>query len=176
MWPFNKKENAVGSRGPKSEGLARMLPELKPVSLDELSDIRCTCFLGKHPTKTYSKRILVIRFEGTYRFGSSGKTDADFIGAMGRAAVHAFDPAGQITDFSALGYEWGDNMSEVVCGFGDDQPMPYGLVVGDGCRAGLGTLFSDGRGTSHLFDTEWVFDSLEKAWKYVTQQLDSMDS
>jgi len=30
------------------------------VSLDALSEIRCSCFLGVHPSKDYDKRILVI--------------------------------------------------------------------------------------------------------------------
>ncbi len=153
-----------------------MVPKLKPVSLEALSDIRCSCFLGIYPSKGYDKSILVIRFEGTYRFGSSGTPDAAFIGAMGRAAVYAFEPDGAITDFSALNYQWGDDMNGVVCGFGGDEPMPSALVVGEGCRAALGTLFSGGLPATDVCNTEWVFDALDKAWEYVTQEIDSNDS
>jgi hypothetical protein len=157
-----------------------MLPKLKPVSLETLSDIRCSCFIGMHPSRDFDKKILVIRFEGTYRFGSAGASDASFIGAMGRAAAYAFRPHGVITDFSALKYQWGDEMAGIVDGFSDDDPIPSALVVGEGCRVALGTLFFNFGGPSPASvpapdpcDRESVFDTREMAWQYVTEQIDS---
>ena len=81
--------------------------DLNQVRLEALSDIRYSFWTGKHPSHSYERSVLVIRFEGTYRFGSGGNPDATFMRSMGEAAVKAFAPDALIIDLSALSYYLG---------------------------------------------------------------------
>ena len=115
---------------------------LTEVSLDELSQIRYTVLLSEHkPFATPEFKI--IRYKGTYRDGSAGATDADYIMATSKAAHEAWYSETNILDFTELTYRWGDEM-ENVFGLGWDRVTrcqhPLVVVVGDGCRGALKSL------------------------------------
>lgn len=148
-----------------------MAHELKQLRLEALSDVGYSFWAGKHPGKSYERDVLVIRFEGVYRFGSGGNPDATFMLAMGNAGVQAFEPEAIITDLSALSYEWGDMMDSVF-GIGGDLKATTAIVVGKQCREAIGTLCFGVDSTKDACEQEWIFDSLDAAWNYVTKLLD----
>ncbi len=148
-----------------------MALDLKQVRLEELSDVRYSFWIGKHPGKRYPRDVLVIRFEGTFGFGSGGNADAAFMTAIGNAGIHAFDPHAIITDLSALSYEWGDMMESVI-DIGHDRNAQTALVVGSKCRKAIGTLCFGMNSTNDACERESIFDSLDDAWQYVTKLLD----
>jgi len=149
-----------------------MAPDLQQVRLEDLSDVRYSFWIGKHPGKQYPRDVLVIRFEGTYRIGSEGNPDAAFMVAIGNAGVYAFNPDAIITDLSALTYEWGDEMAGVMDIGCDRRNKPTSLVVGSNCRQAIGTLCFGVNSTNDACERESIFDSLDDAWKYVTKLLD----
>ena len=63
--------------------------DLKQVKLETLSAIRYSFSLGAHPGQTHEKRVLVIRFEGAFGFGSGGNSDATFMRSMAPAELRA---------------------------------------------------------------------------------------
>jgi hypothetical protein len=148
-----------------------MALDLKQVRLEDLSDVRNSFWIGKHPGKPNPKKVLVIRFEGTFGIGSGGNDDADFMVAIGNAGIHAFGPHAIITDLSALSYEWGDMMGSVI-DIGHDRRTPTALVVGSKCRQAIGTLCFGENSTNDACERESIFDSLNEAWQYVTTLLD----
>lgn len=148
-----------------------MLPDLKEIRLASLSDVLYSFHVGNHPGKSYDETVLVIRFAGTYRIGSAGNPDATFMSAMGNAGVEAFDPDVIVIDLSDLTYEWGD-MLEMVFSIGDTLNRPSAVVVAEGCRAAIGTLCFGVNSEKDACEQEWIFDSLEAAWNYVTTLLD----
>jgi len=145
--------------------------DLQEVRLEDLSKIVCRFQIGKHDQQSYPKSILVVRYEGTYRYGCQGNGDATFMFAMGNAGVKAFDPDAIILDLSELSYQWGD-MLDCVFGIGDEVPRPLAMVVGPGCHSALGTLIFGVRSKEDACQQEEIFDTLEDAWAYITDKLD----
>ncbi len=147
-----------------------VVPKLEPQSIESLSDLVVSFSSGEHAGKSYPRDVLVMRCQGTYGFGSAGNSDATYLMAMGKAALEAFDPEALIIDMTDLHYEWGD-MLECVLGLGDDR-VPMGVVVGHGCRQAVGTLCFGENSTRDACEKEWILDSLDQAWAYVTSLLD----
>ena len=152
--------------------------DLKQITLEALSDVRYSFMTGKHPGKSYEKKVVVIQFEGAFGFGSGGNSDATFMRSMGEAGVQAFDPNAIIIDLSALSYEWGDEGDEMECVFdiGGDRKVPTALVVGEKCRKAIGTLCFGEDSTQDACEQDWIFDSLDQAWHFVTKRLDDGES
>jgi hypothetical protein len=151
-----------------------MAIELNEVRLEELSDINFSFWIGKHPGESYEKSVMVVRFEGVYRIGSGGNSDATFMVAMGNAGVEAFEPDAIIIDLSSLAYEWGDMMDSVF-GIGSDRKVPTAIIVGEQCRPAIGTLCFGVNSTKDACEHDDIFDSLEAAWSYVTRLLNEND-
>src|SRR5262249_38293395 len=86
------------------------VPPLQERTLSELSKVQVRYFLGSSTQRPYVE-ILVIKYVGTYPFGSSGNDDAQYMYAMAKAGVAAFEPWGVIHDLSELDYEWGDRLN-----------------------------------------------------------------
>jgi hypothetical protein len=162
------------------------VPELKERTLDELSRIKVRFFLGPATSQPHLL-LLVIRYEGTYGHGSAGNEDAQFMYAMARAGVDAFEPWGVIHDLSALAYEWGDLLERVftvgprdegaeLLGaiFGTSTPSPAGqpaVVVGPRCEEAIRTLLLGENCTEPVEKFGYVFRSLQAAWEFVDSQI-----
>lgn len=151
-----------------------MSVELKPVTLESLSQIQHAFLLGTHPGKWYEKIVLVLRFTGACREGQEGDADASFMGAQGNAGIHAFDPDATIVDISALKYEKGDAMSAVL-DLGCQLRRPQAIVIGPDCRTGLAALWFGPGTTRDVCEAENIFDSFDAAWEYVTRLLGEQD-
>src|SRR5262245_57191729 len=85
---------------------------LQELTLGSLSEIEVSIFSGPSKSADYYD-LLVVKFKGKYRYGSSGNPDATFMSAMAEAGIVAWGPAGLILDLSELAYEWGDQLEEV---------------------------------------------------------------
>lgn len=145
---------------------------LQDIQLKDLSEIDCRFQIGTYEGRSYPRRILVIHFVGKYRVGSEGNPDASFMFAMGNAGVEAFDPHAVILDMSQLSYEWGD-MLDCAFDIGSQQHLPSSVIVGPHCREAIGTLCFGIHSEEDACQHEEIFDTLEDAWKYVTEKLDA---
>lgn len=147
-----------------------MVPKLETQTLESLSDIKVSFQIGKHPGKSYERDVLVVQYSGTYGIGSGGNSDAVYMTAMGKAAIEAFDPDALILDMTRLSYEWGD-LIEQVFDVGENR-APVALIVGENCRIAIGTLCFGENSTTDACEEDWIFDSLNDAWKFVTKLVD----
>ena len=150
------------------------------------STIRVRYFPGPAAKKPYLE-ILVITYSGIYPHGSAGNADAQFLYAMAKAAVAAFEPWGVIHDLTELSYEWGD-MLEMVLTVGPDRELPPTVESVFGSRSGSGrspvavvvgpdgeeavrTLLLGERSREPIEKIGYVFCDLESAWAYVDAQI-----
>lgn len=128
----------------------------------DLSDIECRYSIDHENDERV--RILIAKFDGVYRYGSEGNTDAAFIKAESVRGLAAFDPDGFILDFSGLDYRWGNSLLGVfqivdeLMNEKDEPPFPLFVVTSDKCRDALLSL------TGRVEDeSDWHFRDLEKA-------------
>lgn len=150
------------------------------------SAIRVRYFLGPATKKPYLE-ILVIKYVGTYPHGSAGNADAQFMHAMARAGVAAFEPWGAIHDLTELSYEWGD-LLEIVLAVGPEKELPpelesvfstssaserspIAVVVGPGCEEAIRTLLLGENSLEPIEEIGHVFRDLESAWAHVDAQI-----
>jgi hypothetical protein len=146
------------------------VPTLQERTLDELSKIQVRYFVGPSTKKPYLE-ILVVKYVGTYPHGSAGNDDAQFLYAMAKAGVAAFEPWGVIHDLSDLGYEWGDRL-DIVFGVGPDcEPSPVAVVVGPACAEAVRTLLLGERSRETVEKVGFVFRDLGSAWAHVDAQI-----
>ncbi len=111
-------------------------------SLSELSPISYRISLYRDEDALFFQ-ALVVAFRGTYRPGSRGDTDADYMRAILRAALSAWQCDALIVDLRELAYVWGDMMSQVMTiGRAEDpaHPLPVVVVLSDLCRPAILTL------------------------------------
>ncbi|MEM1182745.1 MAG: hypothetical protein AAGM22_30655 [Acidobacteriota bacterium] len=155
-----------------------MLPILETLRLEDLrSSIDVSFRRGPSSTKPQLD-ILIVSYRGRYPFGSSGNTDAEYMHAMGLAAVHAFSPSGLIIDMSDLHYEWGDRLEKVFdIGYDPvyDERLPTAAVVGPECRDAVRSLIVGTASEDFAGEAEWVFESLESAWSFVDALMNQKD-
>jgi hypothetical protein len=148
------------------KGSIRM-KNIRELNFQDLSDIQVDLFKG---TSEISRRdMIVIKFKGVYRLGSGGNGDAQYMYAMGKAALAAWYCAGVILDWSELDYQWGD-LLEKVLDIGAhqyvDAPFPTAVVVGPQCEEAVRTLLGlDSKGT--IEDIGFVFRDLTSACHYI---------
>jgi hypothetical protein len=132
----------------------------RPVSYSELSALRHEIEISDCPS-SLSPEFVVVRYFGSYRDGGAGYPDALYIIATSAAALEAWWSDSIILDFRSLQYEWGDNM-RWVAEIGSDPRLPrhrhrpLAIVVGDGCRAALQSMWTD---KYH----DWCVESIEEA-------------
>lgn len=119
--------------------------KLSPIKLEDLSSITHIVQLPE-AKKFSSPAFKVISYSGEYRHGAEGNADARYIIATATAAHKAWFSEGIIIDFSALKYEWGDEM-EWILGIAPSAPtkcaFPLVIIVGDKCKQALQTLMPD---------------------------------
>ncbi|TYA14465.1 hypothetical protein FRY98_01905 [Paenibacillus faecis] len=147
--------------------------ETTRVRLEDLSQIDYEIHIGKSAAVEY-RRVMILKFIGSYGFGSGGNSDATYMRAMGEAALEAWDPDALILDLSDLDYEWGD-MMDYVFDMGVDKyadlPFPKAMVVSERCEEAIRTLLLGLYSPKGIEETGWVFRSLEDAWSYVEKKL-----
>ena len=146
---------------------------LQELTLGSLSSIEVSFFSGPSRAADYYD-LLVVKFSGRYRNGSSGNPDALFMSAMAEAGIVAWGPAGLILDLRELEYEWGDLLEAVFAAgeshYGDTR-FPQAIIVGPPCEKAVRTLVLGLDSTEPLESVPWVFRELESAWAYVEAQL-----
>jgi hypothetical protein len=132
---------------------------LKPVTFEELSAVRHNVFVSEGVDRD-SAEFLVIRYEGVYRNGASGKRDALYLVAAAEAARKAWWAPCTILDLRELEYSWGDEM-EWITSIGWEGATrchsPLAIVVSDKCRRAMKSLLEDN------FD-RFCVDSMEGAY------------
>lgn len=127
--------------------------------LDEISGIRVVFRTGE--TSPPARLIvLVVTYVGTYRYGSAGNPDAQYMCAMSRAGISAFDPWAVIHDLTGLSYEWGDRLEEAMFVAPEHDPDAYvASVIGPACEAGVRSLI--GIGQNPLPERSGIFRTLD---------------
>lgn len=109
------------------------------------NEIACETYLVDLPSLPGSE-ALVMKFIGTYGYGSGGNGDARYMTAMTRAAIEFSAPNALIFDLSELGYEWGDMLEAVLTEsyrLWGDEDAPHAIVVSDLCEPAIRSLLSD---------------------------------
>ncbi|MBY8825120.1 hypothetical protein [Sphingomonas colocasiae] len=142
--------------------------ELTPFSLSELSDIKVSYQLanGAHAS------ILIVAYDGIYRPGSAGNTDAKFMYAAALAGAAGADAINLILDFRKLDYVWGDMLELVYDAAhqtGSDRSH-FAVVVGDGCREAVRTLELGENSTEPLSSIPWAHETIEDAYHYLSRR------
>jgi hypothetical protein len=144
--------------------------ELTEHRLRDLSKIEVRYFTTP-ATKQYHE-ILIVKYIGTYPFGSGGNDDARYMSAMARAGIDAFDGLwAVIHDLSALKYEWGDMLEQVICIGPAVSDGPVAVVVGPQCEEAVRTLCLGERSTDPIEKIGNVFRSLAEACRYVDDRI-----
>lgn len=111
-------------------------------------------------TVSYYPEILVIKFTGEYRDGSTGNSDAKLMKGIINLATDLWSPDAILIDLSDFKYEWGDFIENVFVPIGN---KPLGVIVGAKCRKGLSTLFLGVETEKDIVDDLTFFDSYEMA-------------
>lgn len=93
---------------------------------------------------------LVIKFSGSYGYGSAGYGDAMYMIAIRNYLVNCIFPYAIVFDLRELSYEWGNNIWDL---FECDQPYA--------------TLMSDRSRSQDSDVTTGVFESIEPALDYL---------
>ncbi len=149
-----------------------MNSKLKEIYPDLKSDIKVTYHLGSSDSVEYAT-ILVVKFVGIYRAGSSGNPDATYMYAKGEYGLNSVSCFGLILDMSELDYEYGD-MMDAVFGIGAkkylNKTFPTASVVGPKCKKGISTLVHGQTSPTTIFDT------LEDAWRYIEKEIKDIEN
>jgi hypothetical protein len=146
-----------------------------PVDLCELSALRYA-FAERAVDATQEwKRLLFVRFRGTYRIGSAGNPDAAFMEAVVRMGCAAFHPVGVVLDLTELDYRGGDMIGSVLEAAAVDG-SPCVVVAGEACREAMTSyvaqemlddpswwLFADGAAAVAALQRRLEDDSLARA-------------
>jgi hypothetical protein len=118
---------------------------LRELKIAPDSAIEHEMYLADLPSLPGSE-ALVMKFIGTYGYGSGGNGDARYMVAMTKAAIEYCDPDALIFDLSEFGYEWGD-MLEAVLSTGyqlwGEEDVPHAIVVSNLCESAIRSLLSD---------------------------------
>jgi len=142
--------------------------ELTPFSLNELSDIKASYQLANGPHVS----ILIVAYDGVYRPGCAGNTDAQFMYASAVAGVAGANVINLILDFRKLDYVWGDMLELVYDSArraGSDN-SDFAVVVGDGCREAVRTLELGENSTEPLSSIPWAHETIEEAYLYLLRR------
>jgi hypothetical protein len=139
--------------------------------LQDMSKIEARYFTGPASKKDYLD-ILVIRYTGSYGYGSDGNGDARYMRAMAMAGTETYRCWGVIHDLRELHYEWGDMLESVFISPHTDELGPVAVVVGPMCEEAVRTLLLGENSTELLEKIGYVFQSLDAAWAYVDAQIE----
>jgi hypothetical protein len=165
-----------------------MSSDLKERRLSDLSRLEVRYYLAPSQ-KLEDANVLVIKYTGSYQDGCKGNSDAQFMCAMARAGIIAFEPNGVIHDLSQLTYNWGDMLSNVFSEgvlrpnpaeeklaeiFGhkwsDSHTAQPAVVVGPACEEAVRTLLLGTDSTAPISSVGWVFRDLDSARRFIDDQ------
>jgi hypothetical protein len=139
--------------------------DLTPHSLTEMSDVKVAFFTCPLPSKSYCE-ALIVRCTGECGFGSNSNADAQFMTAMVKAGLAAWEPVALVLDLRELKYQWGDQMLGVLCAgegyYYDWSSPPTAVVVSGLCRDGLTSLIEKEMGGNQRA-ADWLYESIEDA-------------
>jgi hypothetical protein len=164
------------------------IPQLQERTLTSLSQIQVRYFTAPASQFPYLE-ILVIRYVGRYPDGSAGNEDAQFMCAMAKAGVAAYEPWGVIHDLSELAYDWGDRLDLVFTVGPKEEPSgvdlvrslfsPKGprmaaqpaVVVGPASKEAVRTLLLGQNSEESIEAIGYVFLDFDAAWEFVDAQI-----
>jgi hypothetical protein len=135
-----------------------------PVRIEDASNLRHE-FKLETTDESYFRSILIARFIGDYRGGSSGRPDAVYMTGMLRMAVELWGPAGLVLDLSGVRYDWGDEMYWLLPP--DVGGKKAAVVVGPKCARAIATLLWGVNTTKEATEAEFIFDNVVAAWEAV---------
>lgn len=126
--------------------------ELTEHRFDDFSDIKYRIFTCDISDKR-SATAIVLRFTGSYGYGSAGNDDGQFMRTITLCALSLWNVEGVVFDLRELDYEWGDKIwgmyGRSIDPSGIDE-LPFATVASDRNRAGfescesiVGPLFND---------------------------------
>ncbi len=139
------------------------------VALGDLSEITASYRIGSDGD---GKKILVVSFQGEYRPGSAGNSDAAFMCGASAAGVNALSPYAVIFDFSKLKYVWGDMLEAVYATaprFLNSETESFAVVVGPECEEAIRTLELGENSNEPISAIPWAHRSIESACSYLEQ-------
>ncbi len=110
--------------------------------------------------------MLHIKYKGTYRSGSSGKSEMGYIIGNYELGAAVWDPFKIIVDISQVEYEWGDDMELLFHIASRENTI---VIVGDKNRHALSTLFYGPYTDKDIVDNDDFFDNLEKGIDHLNQ-------
>ena len=132
---------------------------LKKVNLEETWNGMTCEFFTQNLRDTHLIDILHIKFSGTYRLGSAGKTELGYMTGNYELGKAIWRPFKIILDISNVEYEWGDDM-ELLLDISD--PKSSVIIVGDKNRKAISTLIYGIDTKKDIVDNKFYFDNLEK--------------
>ena len=132
---------------------------LKKVNLEETCNGMTCEFFTQNLRDTHLIDILHIKFSGTYRLGSAGKTELGYMTGNYELGKAIWRPFKIILDISNVEYEWGDDM-ELLLDISD--PKSSVIIVGDKNRKAISTLIYGIDTKKDIVDNKFYFDNLEK--------------
>jgi hypothetical protein len=163
-------------------------PELRERQLAGLSSLQVRYFLAP-ATRFPVLQILVIQYGGTFSEGAAAHDDVQYLLALAKAGVVAFEPCGVIHDFSDFGYKWGERLDQVLkvgpdkdayqvdkygTIFPTNLPPPVekpAVVIGPRCEDGFRKLIL-GKNSSKAIDSAGnIFRDLASAWHFIDSKV-----
>jgi hypothetical protein len=142
--------------------------DLKKINLKNENNIKTEFYLKNSVINHNSYDIILIKFIGNYRNGSKGNLDAKFLCANIEFAKEYFKPNGIILDLTELKYEWGDELEKA---FGAGKYIAFAVLISDLNKKAIGTLVNFGNENIPATDKEYIYDSFNTAWKYLTLKI-----
>lgn len=139
------------------------------VALEDLSEIAASYRIG---SRGDGKEILIVSFQGEYRPGSAGNSDAAFMCGATAAGVNALSPYAVIFDFSKLKYVWGDMLEAVYATaprFLNSETERFAVVVGPECEEAIRTLELGENSNEPISTIPWAHRSVETACSYLEE-------
>ena len=133
--------------------------DIRDFDLNSLSNLEYRIKICRFGGERYTS-ALILEFSGTYRWGSQGNTDADFIEAIKAAALAVNHVDAIVYDFRNMSYEWGNSIWEVLpyTKHGLKPRKPVAMVISDKCRKGFSSCETA---------VPPMFESLEEALRFV---------
>jgi hypothetical protein len=167
---FWKRKNTPSQSTPETHDQANSSEAplgFEPTSFDQVTSIQYQFFLEPRKPGQYY-RILIAKFSGEYKLGSRGAADARFICGITKTAFNIWYPDGLILDLRELSYGWGDDM-DLVLDIGAKTGKPCAIVGSHRCLPAIATLINGVDTDKLATDTEFIFDSMDAALKFIQQ-------
>lgn len=105
-----------------------------------------------------------VAFRGTYRLGSQGNPDADYLAGLLHTIGELHSGSSLVLDLSGLRYEWGNRMDKVLV---SPNSEPFAIVVGSECERGLSTLRFGVKTERSVVEESHFFRTFEEAVAYL---------